>query len=415
MLDRNICFVDTPGYSTGASVSIANHRISALSLTRKQSMDTIKLVIDYIETQYRRTINAELSDSELVGLLSGGGGPQVDVVLYLFNTKPKPVDIDYLSRLSRLANVIPLISQTDRLSGDELKELKAQIWSELKVANIRIANLNSTNPGILSAVFAVSSALSRDDEVMDASILMSPDYKQPLVQSELSTFVSQLLDPDVMQYLRHIAAMKCVRFLKYSTSTIAGESVPLSLPGPSAGYGALQVVRPPIGPTSNYALARIADHTQREEQLARVRLSNWALDLQRSQANERARFAAMSRHDQAVWHVDALGELVRSGELTSFPQLDSAPDSSSASQQLLRKEDIDNHHYQVYGKQGQNNDPLGLLRINEELISKTWAAVQIVSSVGVIGAVAFWVARNWRGDGGYGGMVVNVGGLLGDW
>lgn len=25
VLDRNICFVDTPGYSTGASVSIANH------------------------------------------------------------------------------------------------------------------------------------------------------------------------------------------------------------------------------------------------------------------------------------------------------------------------------------------------------------------------------------------------------
>lgn len=415
MLDRNICFVDTPGYSTGASVSIANNETSALSLTREQSMDTIKPVIDYIETQYRRTVNAELSDSELVCLLSGGGGPQVDVVLYLFNAKPKPVDIDYLSRLSRLANVIPLISQTDRISDDDLKDLRAQIWSELQVANIRIANLNITNPATLSAVFAVSSALSRDDEIMDASILMSPDYTQPLASSELSTMVSQLLDPDVMQYLRHIAAMKCVRCLKSSTIAITGESIPLSLPGPGAGYGALQVVRPPIGPTSNYALARIADHTQREEQLARVRLSNWALDLQRSQANERARFAAMSRHDQAVWHVDALGELVRSGELTNFPQLISSPDKQAQGDQnqLSRMQDIDNHYSQMYGKQA-NNDPLGLLKFNEELISKTWAAVQIVSSVGVIGAVAFWVARNWRGDG-YSGMVVNVGGLLGDW
>lgn len=378
-------------------------------------MDTIKPVTHYIETQYRRTVNAELSDSELVGMLSGGGGPQVDVVLYLFTQKPRPVDIDYLSRLSRLTNVIPLVSQSDTLIEDELKNLKAQIWSELKVANIRIANMNISNSATPSAVYAVSSALSRDDEIMDASVLMSPDYKQPLVKSELDQLVCQLLDPDVMQYLRHIAAMKCVRFLKSSTSTIVGESIPLSLPGPGAHYGALQVVRPPIGPTSNYALARIADHTQREEQLARVRLSNWALDLQRSQANERARFAAMSRHDQAVWHVDALGELVRSGELTNLPQLTSAPGhrGRDGQGQLLRREDTDHRYDMAYGKQA-NHDPLGLLRLNEELISKTWAAVQIVSSVGVIGAVAFWVARNWRGDG-YQGLVVNVGGLLGDW
>lgn len=379
-------------------------------------MNTIKPVIDYIETQYRRTVNAELSDSKLVAMLSGGGGPQVDVVLYLFNKKPRPVDIDYLTSLSHLTNVIPIISQSDTLSEDEFKDLKAQIWSELRIANIRIANLNIDNPSTPSIIYRVSSALSRDDEIMDASILMSPDYKQPLTPSELQALVLQLLDPGIMQYLRHIAAMKCVRSLKSSTSTITGtgESIPLSLPGPGAHYGALQVVRPPIGPTSNYVLARIADHTQREEQLARVSLSNWALDLQRSQANERARFAAMSRHDQAVWHVDALGELVRSGELTNFPQLTSCPDTSSQHQQLLRKEEIDTHHYQMYGKQGQNDDPLGLLRFNEELISKTWAAVQIVSSVGVIGAVAFWVARNWKGDG-YSGAMFNIGGLVGDW
>lgn len=340
-------------------------------------------------------------------MLSGGGGPQVDVVLYLFNGKAKPEDIDYLGRLSRLTNVVPLIAHADTLPENELKNLKAQIWSELKIANIRLANLNLSPSLTPSAVYAVSSTLARDDETMDASILMSPDYEQPLVQSELSDLVSQLLDPEVMHYLRHIAAMKSVKFLKNPTRTLTGDSIPLSLPGPSASYGALQVLRPPIGPTSNYALARIADHTQREEELTTVRLSNWALDLQRSQANERARFAAMARQEQAVWHIDALGELAREGTLTAIPQLDAPPQDG----QLLRREDFRGHYPTAYG--GKNNkDPLGLLHFNEELISRTWAAVQIVSSVGVIGAVAFWFARNWRGQD---GVAFSLTGLVGDW
>lgn len=378
-------------------------------------MDTITPVIDYVEFQCRRTLSAELSDSELVGMLSGGGGPQVDAVLYLFNRKPKPVDVDYVSRLSRLTNVIPVIAHADTISEDELKNLKMQIWSELKIAGIRLPNLNTSTPGMLSAIYAVSSAQARDDEIMDASILMSPDYKQPLVPSELSGLVSQILEPDVMQYLRHIAAMKCVRFMKNSATTLTGESIPLSLPGPGAGYSALQVLRPPIGPTSSYALARIADHTQREEQLARVRLSNWALDLQRSQANERARFAAMARQEQAVWHVDALGELVREGTLTAFPQLSDTAHITAQEGQVLRREDVEPHHggWPTAVKGGMNNnDPLGLLHFNAELISKTWAAVQIVSSVGVIGAVAFWFARNWRGQD---SIACTLTGLVGDW
>lgn len=363
--------------------------------------------MEYIESQYRHSVNAELNDSELVGMLSGGGGPQVDVVLYLFSDRVRPVDIDYLSRLSHLTNVVPLIAHADTLSENELKNLKAQIWSELKIANIRLANLNLSPSLRPSGVYAVSSALASDDEMMDASTLMSPDYEQPLVQSELSDLGSQLLNPEVTHYLRHIAAMKCVKFLKNLSSTPTRDSVPLSLPGPSASHAALQVLRPPVGPTSNYALARISDHTQREEELTRVRLSNWALDLQRSQANERARFAAIARQEQAVWHINALGELAREGTLTAFPKLDAPPQNV----QLLRREDAHTHNSTAYV--GKNiNDPLGLLHFNEGLVSKTWAAVQIVSSVGVIGAVALWFARNWRGQD---GMAFSLAGLVGDW
>lgn len=60
VLERNICFVDA---ASSKSSSYAAH---------------------YIEQQLLRTINcANQANSELTGLLSGKGGSQVDLVLYL--------------------------------------------------------------------------------------------------------------------------------------------------------------------------------------------------------------------------------------------------------------------------------------------------------------------------------------------
>ena len=60
VLERNICFVDT---AHNRSASFAAH---------------------YIEQQLAKTINcANQATAELTGLLSGNGGTQVDLVLYL--------------------------------------------------------------------------------------------------------------------------------------------------------------------------------------------------------------------------------------------------------------------------------------------------------------------------------------------
>ena len=125
------------------------------------------------------------------------------------------------------------------------------------------------------------------------------------------------------------------------------------------------------------------------------------------------RFMEMVRKEQAVWHVDALDELVRDGTLTALPMLNDVSNPEQG-RELLRREDVDSHQYTQmgYGKQGGHNDPLGLLHFHEELINRTWAAVQIVSSIGVIGAVAFWFARNWRGQD---GLAPSMTGLIGDW
>ena len=69
VLERNICFVDTPGY--GGCMSL---------------MEGVEPVIQYIENQIARTMSAShMSDADLLSLLAGNGGPQVDIVLYMIS------------------------------------------------------------------------------------------------------------------------------------------------------------------------------------------------------------------------------------------------------------------------------------------------------------------------------------------
>lgn len=73
VLDRNICFIDTPGWdNSGAS-------------EHERMQEVAEDVITYIEEALGRNSSlGQLQDSEVLGSLSGGGGFQVDAVLYVF-------------------------------------------------------------------------------------------------------------------------------------------------------------------------------------------------------------------------------------------------------------------------------------------------------------------------------------------
>lgn len=69
VLERNLCFVDTPGYSHGVS-----------------KIEGIELTLQYIESQLGRSFSPPSDgESDITGLLSGNGGSQVDVVFYLIS------------------------------------------------------------------------------------------------------------------------------------------------------------------------------------------------------------------------------------------------------------------------------------------------------------------------------------------
>lgn len=74
ILERNISFIDTPGWA----MSGANDQ--------ENMDDAIDTVHEHIEASLRRnTLSGELSDTDLLGVLSGSGGFQVDVLLYMFH------------------------------------------------------------------------------------------------------------------------------------------------------------------------------------------------------------------------------------------------------------------------------------------------------------------------------------------
>jgi hypothetical protein len=67
VLERNICFVDTPGFVRGS--------------TETEDMD---LVMEYVESLLLQTSSVTtMDDSDVLGVISGSGGVSVDVVLYL--------------------------------------------------------------------------------------------------------------------------------------------------------------------------------------------------------------------------------------------------------------------------------------------------------------------------------------------
>ena len=381
----------------------------------------------------KNTSFSNMSDIDLLSMLGGAGGFQVDVVLYLF-TKSKfhmsypliwtcrmltygtldlqPTDVEFLSRLSQTTNVIPLLAKADTLSEDDIRQLKASVPKELEAAGIR--------PFVFSAEHAtdfppytVCSSASDDEDNMDASLLMSPDYIQPLLPSELLLLVKQIFDKDNASWLRHSAAKKIIQWRKTPramsiitpTSRLSfpphynrANTSPLTISTTSVMSPSQAIISYPGSPLS-YTHARIADHTQREERLAQVQLASWAGNLQRSLQNERGRYEALAYEQRAAWLKERLGECKSDGSLVTISQ-ETALVAGLGTELFSSKEA--SARPLTYCGLSHRADPLGLVRWNEVMKSRGWIALQ-AGSFGALAVVAIWAVRNWGLSMGYDG------------
>ena len=303
----------------------------------------------------------------------------------------------FLQRLTTITNVIPLIAQSDAQSPEDLEILRRSI-DTLQCAEIRFFAFNSQNTTV---PYTVCSTPADDNDIMDASTLMSPDYVQPLIASELVTLVQNVFDPDNISCLRHLAAKKLIQtqgsqiFAKPLAFPISTSGLPdafqptstMSLASSSDTSRALITYSNSISP---YAKARISDHTQHQEKLAQIRLAKWAGDLQRSLQNEKARYEAVSRGERAVWLTERLDEAVNDGVLVRTNSTAAVSSDVGSLPKMVEVGRIAGHRDLL-----DAGDPLGLLRWKEALKRRGWLAFQVVGSFGILGAVAVWVGRTW--------------------
>lgn len=316
----------------------------------------------------------------------------------------KPADLNFIRKLSAFTNVIPLIAKADLMSPEAAQALKQSIKDELNAADIR-PSLFTPDDNTTSPPYTVSSISADDDENMEASLLMSPDYVQPLLASDLSILVHRVFHGEEIRWLRHLAARKAVDFrrragslsspLQFSHSPLKSHFYPGQLSTEPRSFisspsSSREMVSHPNAGNS-YFHAMTADHTQREERYAQIKLAKWAGDLQRCLQSERARFEALSRGERAVWLTERLGECVKDGSLVAIDGAVAAktpPQDSATARIGLTQPTVSN---------GVLNprDPLGLIRWNDILTRRGWIAFQVVGSFGVLGAMALWMARSW--------------------
>nr|POF02604.1 hypothetical protein CFP56_58236 [Quercus suber] len=431
VLERNLCFMDTPDIHD-------KHVIEHLSRM--------------LEGRMRSMLRLEtMSDSELIPLLSGEGGASVDAVLWLFDPtttatagSSSPFHISDAQKqlfqdFCKWTNVIPLIGRADAADDAVVQDYKDQVLTWIKDCSAEIFSFYGAKHGVYRSErsagmpqepFAVSSALGNDAETIDASVLMSSQYLAPLVPSDLAHFTHQLLDPDNISRMRHLTAAKFslwrqqnlgahLTFGKVSLESPQLDCSPAVASGRSMVHNSSKVLVPygsssyfrstspsvsevsslpadAIG-TSAYTLAHHDGPHSTEPPFRQVRLARWAQDLQRSLDKERRRYQQMYSQPPADW-TDEDGE---KSDLQALVPTRAAPRPAR-------------------GRLGGEiavidpRDPLGVLAFSQAFRRQGFFALQLAGGFGLIGAVAFWILRNWSevqeflGIGQPGAIIVSV-------
>lgn len=438
VLERNITFVDLTGFNEG---------------------DHPEQILQYFKSSLTRMGKMEkMHDSDLVGMLSGEGGVQVDLVLYVFGPenfqdlkeddgmRVGSTEEEVIKYLCRWTNVIPVLGRADEYDEKELAMRKDQMTSLLNSLQVKTF-LNDANAARMaeqsdaSHGFAISSALADDSETIDASVLMASGYLQPLVSSDLGILASTIFNPTTAAQLRHLSAVKFLLWRQQNLSSQlpflhAPPSAQLDSPSilptnadassicesyegeePSkvlVPYGSSSYYRsvsptassesslPPV--SSNNAVAATSAYTRAlnnaspSEPFRQIRLAKWAQDLQRSLDNERKRYQRLytDNFTSASTRSNA-GDSNTIVDNEKYLLSDVTPDNNlslTTSTPYVRGQRAAGH---LGGPISiiDPRDPLGILAFSQRLRRRSFFALQVTGTCGVIGAVVWFVVRNW--------------------
>lgn len=264
------------------------------------------------------------------------------------------------------------------MTMESIARSKLQIRSELLEAGIRPFPFKDDS----AWPYAVSSLAGSDHDIMDASVLMSPDYVQPLVASELPALVERIFCADGASWLRHAAAQKYLQWKKSgSFSRPRGLSRSLAIP---AGNSLITT-----GLRTLHQTTRVADRQQQQERLARIQMANWAANLERNLKREQAQLEALARRERADWLLRKMSEEYGEGRLVA------AGDTDRRTLSLQEKEEtrLSRTRKQRGFSTEAYQDPLGLVEVTANMKAKSWDAIQLLGSLGLLGGLAFLATR----------------------
>ncbi|KAH6969832.1 hypothetical protein DER45DRAFT_66053 [Fusarium avenaceum] len=354
VLDRNVCFVESPGHQHGASGPWRD--------------------LHYVESHLTSLMNKPMADLDLLTLVNSGGEPVVDALLYLVpHSGLEHEDVEYIKRAQRMTNVIPIINRADELAPGEIIQVKQQVMKSLIDRDVGFFSFDGPDAsGETTCVYAVSTESRPDYDTMDASVLMNSEYTPPLVSTDLGRLVDHIFSLDGSARLRHSAAVKCIQWRRdhgdnllqnaLSSGTMVSRSIP---------ERALRL-----------------QSFRRTPSWDRLELYNWANNLRQSLQSERLYHLMEAR---AITSASA-----RESSLVHIPKTGKKQASKK------RKDPKPTHQ-----------DPLGLLDIGGSLKQKGMLALEMMSSVGLVGLVASKIMHTGLSNGmcsvvgpGRGGMEV---------
>ena len=295
-----------------------------------------------------------------------------------------------MRRLVPLTNVIPVLTQTDRLPSEQISISKARISSQLRDAGIRVFSFISSRGADTTPItvpYAVSSATGSDWDVMDASLLMSPDYVKPLMPTELTYLVENIFSTSGTSWLRHVAAKKYLQWRDTAPSRPRHLYRPLNFPGPermselTATSGAL-IGRPSLAVARTYDFGPV-------DSAPRLHMADWAAELQRSLASERAKLETLVLDERTMWLAERPVEgRVQGGMLVPLHELNHGKRSGRPGSKTGPSRKTQYHQ-----------DPLGLLQVYADMKFRGWIALELLGSLGVLGGVAILLSRHkWQAE-----------------
>lgn len=269
--------------------------------------------------------------------------------------------------------------------------------------------------------YAVSSLPGADNE-MDASLLMSTDYIQPLIPSDLSHLIDKVFEPENAAWLRHLAAKKFLQWRaarpptlysamgatngemamhnyihKHSHSIRTPPSLsPITSP-PSSLLSSPSLSPSPANlliprPTSSFALARLRDRHLYQQRQENLHIAKWATDLHRSLRNERERHELLQHGDKEQLLLDCIDEDVSSAntkeECWEIAKVDALP--SHRKPHRSRSSALRRHL--------NTHDPLGLCALGDSFRRSSWTTLKVFGGFGIAGAIMVVCCRAWNVD-----------------